>query len=873
MAIPVQYAQFKAAGIYRLVYDRSTVLNQDAEILRLVVGYSEKGPFNIPTYVKSVSEFKALYGDISKKLEKRGVYFHRMAIQALASGPILCLNLKPFNEDNTVTVSGISTAAANDETATYIKSVPVPVTDIYDTTRFWELSADQLTKVDFGDATFKPYIAISATDSNINSASYFIRKAASKKVAAYDMTVADWYKSTGDEIPEYLDKYLNANLKDFFAEIYVFQGEFKKEQVLASDSLKNYFDVDGDGELKLKPVVYNAFGDPIDTLDALFAEETSGPIAHYIGCLIPFFVDKMGRYQSLDILFNQDIDNHHLMMNMNADLLEDDVNVTNIYLGGSNLLTEEFIESILASDKNDPVTTTLLGNSKSPITWVKLEPTTDEYADEDEDEAKSVYDESLSFIAFDEYTKQEATDEEGNGIIVYATDAKPAVPDKDGRMVRAEDFAFGLLSEGEAIVSTEKNADGTPVMAFIVSLVAEDEFETATDDAGKETKVLKSTTYKVQFSNDPFIVSDNSYLVRFDNGLNQEIGVMKPTFLAGYDYSNFAKPENTSMMAKLRWQDQILDVLNDVGIRTALLNRSEIDFRYIVDTFESFVDSGLKDKLSYLAKEKQSAFAILNFPAVKTFVKCEYASFTDSRGIFNVQYVVDGSNKRKASSLRFSLPGEPEGASFCAFYTPLKFTDGYIDSVIPSAALVSNLFMEKYMSRQPYYIIAGPNYGAMSASGLLGPDYHYSKDELNIIEPYGVNCMVYRPSFGTFINANQTAKQTPKSALSSVNVRELVIYLQDEIEKVLQAYQWEFNNAVTRQAIKDRADLICERAKQNGGIIEYLNVMDESNNTPEIIDNEMAVLATHIEPGRGMGKMIHELTIYRTGQLRATIMD
>ena len=44
--------------------------------------------------------------------------------------------------------------------------------------------------------------------------------------------------------------------------------------------------------------------------------------------------------------------------------------------------------------------------------------------------------------------------------------------------------------------------------------------------------------------------------------------------------------------------------------------------------------------------------------------------------------------------------------------------------------------------------------------------------------------MVYRPNFGTFINANQTAKQTPVSALSKVNVRELVIYLQDEIENV-----------------------------------------------------------------------------------------
>ena len=334
------------------------------------------------------------------------------------------------------------------------------------------------------------------------------------------------------------------------------------------------------------------------------------------------------------------------------------------------------------------------------------------------------------------------------------------------------------------------------------------------------------------------------------------------------------KPASTSMYDKQKWQDFILSTLTDYkGIRTGLLNKADLDYRYVIDTFETYVTAGAKNILSFLCREKQSAFAILNFPSVRTFVKCPYTSFTDAKGIFNVEYVVKGYNPKKSHTIGFSLPSDSEGASFCAFYTPLKFTDGYIDSLVPSAALVSNLFIEKYRSRQPYYIVAGPNYGAISASGMTGPDYNYSREELNVIEPYGVNCMVYRPGFGTFINANQTAKQTPKSALSSVNVRELVIYLQDEIEKLLQSYQWEFNNQTVRNKIKDKADVICARIQHNGGIQDFVNIMDESNNTPEIIDNEMAVLSTHIEPGRGMGKMVHELTLYRTGQMRAAISE
>lgn len=362
------------------------------------------------------------------------------------------------------------------------------------------------------------------------------------------------------------------------------------------------------------------------------------------------------------------------------------------------------------------------------------------------------------------------------------------------------------------------------------------------------------------------------YLVRIENGLNQEIGTMEPVYLKGYTYEH-PKPDGVGQRAKLEWQNFQLSALTEYkGLLTGLLNKSEIDFRYVIDGFETYVDAGAKKVLSYLAKQKQNAFAILNFPSVKTFVKCPYSSFTDAKGVFNVQYVVDGFNKKKAHTTAFSLPSNDEGASFAAFYTPLKLSDGTIDSVVPSAGLVSNLFMEKYNSRLPYEIVAGPNYGAMSVSGLVGPDYNYSSDELNIIEPFGVNCMVYRPSFGTFINANQTAKQTPKSALSSVNVRELVIYIMDEVEKILQSYQWEFNNQTVRNKIKDRADSICARVQANGGIQAYLNVMDDSNNTPDIIDNEMAILSTHIEPGRGMGKMVHELTLYRTGQMNSTIL-
>lgn len=1317
MAIPVYLQNFKHAGLYRVVFDKSTVLSQDTNVLRLLVGYSDKGPFNIPTYIQSAADFIAMYGNINKTQERRGNFFHRTALQMLSVSPILCLNLKKFDTEN-VTGAQINTNFNAKDT---IDTVQIPVADVYDTTRFWSLDPEKLNEVRGSE-----YINIATTDVKANSGTFFIRKASGSKVSSYNVTVSDWYKDAGEAVPEFLEGYENELMSAFFAEVYVFSGKFTADQVLASETLKNYFIVDKNGKLKLRQYVKDSFGDYNDTLDYLFEDETSGAIGHYVGCLIPYFKDKNGNYASLDIIFNLDSDAHHMMMSFNEDMLYE-YGTANIDMSGARWIStsdstpydnthvesdgsdvghnrakiyKQYGTSIVCIDRlwKGTALTSLLGNVGAPVVSAKTHFRTNIWSDEDTikhplswenvkkisgnlyvqswtdtaitlgaigspkhitidllmidkpnvnyilyelgaaykktvggvtsyvpfesglgtvyksadaydkpeningpkkvitslsrdldsiDDAMvilssevvkcsiedvyittkteylnpdtlidehnkyaswNVYGPSVTFIplnenwtltadVYDETDEdavhtyhltapatadttilamlqngdqflavdgkidmdgdgdykdevingyydlcyvQEAetiTDEYGNpktysikftgNIATYEGASKSdkdvtisngeykllgAEEQKDykpknwavtynhvgPRTLTAEAYAAATNKEGfkssaivfskqvtpveymmlnaaarnmctknyhyHKIATSDTNADnitgakykalsdgekkdykyveldsytfiyddikqlhateaglkkpitvktndgnfyvdgfanpdlkvdntntittntinlkhdGTDKIGYYVAMYTNPAFDYGqevimlTDAEYQKIKPISpeeynklSTSEKSAYNADTaaeytengetktghyligyseLVANTNEwikkaaqnattygkYLVRIENGLNQEIGTMEPVYLKGYTYEH-PKPDGVGQRAKLEWQNFQLSALTEYkGLRTGLLNKSEIDFRYVIDGFETYVDAGAKKVLSYLAKQKQNAFAILNFPSVKTFVKCPYSSFTDAKGVFNVQYVVDGFNKKKAHTTAFSLPSNDEGASFAAFYTPLKLSDGTIDSVVPSAGLVSNLFMEKYNSRLPYEIVAGPNYGAMSVSGLVGPDYNYSGDELNIIEPYGVNCMVYRPSFGTFINANQTAKQTPKSALSSVNVRELVIYIMDEVEKILQSYQWEFNNQTVRNKIKDRADSICARVQANGGIQAYLNVMDDSNNTPDIIDNEMAILSTHIEPGRGMGKMVHELTLYRTGQMNSTIL-
>ena len=87
---------------------------------------------------------------------------------------------------------------------------------------------------------------------------------------------------------------------------------------------------------------------------------------------------------------------------------------------------------------------------------------------------------------------------------------------------------------------------------------------------------------------------------------------------------------------------------------------------------------------------------------------------------------------------------------------------------------------------------------------------------------------------------------------------------------MLQSYQWELNTQPLRDTVKAKADTILDNVQGNGGVYAFRNTCDETNNTEDVIDNEMLVLSTEIEPGRGAGKMVEELTIYRKGGITSS---
>lgn len=1009
--LPNYLANIKSSGIYRFVFDKSEMPGQDAEILRLVIGYSEKGPFNTPVYVTTEEDFKKIFGGTSKKMERYGMWFHKLALQALKAGPILAFNIKNFegapaggNEVEYTTFNpnqsifhyedaeGNDVFNQEDDNGNLIGTkLRMAVKDLYNTDRFWTLEPEHLEDYlqDLSDEkekkmkTFeKGYVTLTTTDSKDTSVTVFMRGFEPK---GYDVPFSEWYSAVlnGEEVPSYLEGHERDLVSQYFAEMFIFKGEFTPE-IAASDKLAKFFNVEGK-KVTLKPYIINAFGEKIDTLNALAGNDASNFLRKYSGILLPDFRNANNTVISLDAQVNADNYVHKLMMRLNQDMLYSidvddpesfqisDIDTTGWTLGpdfDGAMMSLQKVEPIVfvaefrqdegeedASWHYDEGTHAGEGADYYKYEGLKCEKGGTDYEvifnDRDNRFGKTgiregdvLFFDKLAhvvkitpedknvWISDDDPDTEYNTKEEAQAHIDMAKHVKPigTIIEFNSNDGSGTQYSHGhveildVVDEWTIVKVLDNDPDDpthswvgrhfavnavwpidstrnyplyeedmtTPVSGVYVTLPGTSRQNWTVDgknttppstsqemaeDAAKEL-LVENITYKAYhvILDQPNVVLTNIY--KCVSSVSYTSAFARPLYLEGYVYGagvkGFCKPTTTKQRDKLNWQTYMLNALKEYrGLRIALTSRVDLEYRYLIDTFEGFVQTECKSMLSTLCKEKDNAFAILNFPHIKNFSKCDYTSFRNEKNEFDTKYIPMGGNPLKDMAVMFSLPSQENGASWCAFFTSVKIQDPdtRVKEDVPSAALVSNNFMLKYSKYLPYTIIAGTNRGVLSEVGLLGPDFNFCREDLDNLEPFGVNCMVYVDRKGTCINSNQTAKQNPVTTLSKISTRELVIFLQDEIEKMMLDYHWDFNTPNLQQRIEDRANVILETAKNNGGVYVYRNQCDKYNNTDDVVNNEMLVLSTSIEPGMGAGKMVQELYIYRKGGMSSVLVS
>ena len=492
----------------------------------------------------------------------------------------------------------------------------------------------------------------------------------------------------------------------------------------------------------------------------------------------------------------------------------------------------------------------------------------------------------------------------------YDVDGEPIV-----KLYAYRDSAFTIPYTGSWDFS-DNNAEGTPDSSKLVITSLIGDYSASIGATGFNTSytscyIANADSSKVQVGQflvaDPLNTEDNAQFILtrviskkyissgtyqgyYQIGVNQRLANIsgfnqilryksiqsvalnyQPTFLPGFNLTPSHVPNGSDSRL-----ESILSMIdpNVTNIPNALASKHIISFRYIVDTFDGGLapQSAPKNLITQLALNRQKSLAIMNAPSIAKFIKstnpyfCDAPTQSNPVPLFDTAYIPTGGNLSLGPSFVYSLPDQLNGSEYSGFFSPfLTITENGKNKSIPPAADVSNNFIQKFINGQPYAIVAGPRRGVLSNPKLVGLEYDFTDTDRANVQPFGWNPIVFRRGTGFMIHGNQSAYQAIPSALNSLHVRDILITIEDSIENILSNFLYEFNDVSTRLQIKTIVDSYLGNIVTVGGLTGFTTVMDTSNNTPDIIDQNFAILDVLVTPPKGMQKFINRVTIQSNG--------
>lgn len=349
--------------------------------------------------------------------------------------------------------------------------------------------------------------------------------------------------------------------------------------------------------------------------------------------------------------------------------------------------------------------------------------------------------------------------------------------------------------------------------------------------------------------------------------IDDYVSTYKAISLKGFRIRQASLPDGTDAR-----QNEILDVIaQGTPLFKALTNKEAFDFRYLIDAFGLGLTEDSKQQLVDICGDRLDAFGILNMPSLKQFKNSTSPTFKDSTGTLQLEYVAKGGDPESNPDFLYSF-GKGPGVTSVGYFLPYVTVDDYGRMIdIPPSAYVGLTYMRKFNSNissiVPWTIAAGVNNGRIL--DIVDLEQIFTPSDLEFLNQAQMNPLTFKRNRGFTIETENTAQVLYRSALSYIHVREVLIELERELSRMLLDFQWKFNTPEIRAQIKLQADVICEKYVSQGGLYNYFNKIDEENNTNEIIDNQMGVLDTFVEPIKGMGIIVNNITILRTGAINA----
>ena len=203
-------------------------------------------------------------------------------------------------------------------------------------------------------------------------------------------------------------------------------------------------------------------------------------------------------------------------------------------------------------------------------------------------------------------------------------------------------------------------------------------------------------------------------------------------------------------------------------------------------------------------------------------------------------------------------------SSYAASYWPyLQMQSGTgKNEFVPASVVIPGVYAFTDGAAAPWFAPAGLTRGGIPT--VIQAERKLTRSQRDTLYNANVNPIATFPGSGISVFGQKTL-QKKSSALDRVNVRRLLIALKKFIGDVSRELVFEQNTNVTRNRFLAQVNPYLTSVVEQQGLFAFRVVMDDTNNTSDVIDRNQLIGQILIQPARTVEFVVLDFTIEPTG--------
>ena len=181
---------------------------------------------------------------------------------------------------------------------------------------------------------------------------------------------------------------------------------------------------------------------------------------------------------------------------------------------------------------------------------------------------------------------------------------------------------------------------------------------------------------------------------------------------------------------------------------------------------------------------------------------------------------------------------------------------------VPPSTYIPGVYAFTDASSDPWFAPAGLIRGSLGS--VIRAERQLTSGNRDTLYEANINPIATFPGSGIVVFGQKTL-QKKASALDRVNVRRLLIALKSYISQVSNNLVFEQNTIATRNNFLSQVNPYLTSVQQRQGLYAFKVVMDESNNTPDVVDRNQLVCQIYLQPTKTAEFIILDFNVLPTG--------